>query len=70
MHPLEDHPPIYPSSSKRVETVALFAQAIYLIFASVYVCKEAFEHVLLSSEVGEEAAAADAHHHHVPELQG
>lgn len=59
-------------SSRRVETVALFAQAIYLIFASVYVCKEAFEHVLLASE-GEDAG--DAHHHHsatesLPDFQG
>lgn len=58
--------------SRRVETVALFAQAIYLIFASVYVCKEAFEHVLLASE-GEDAG--DAHHHHsatesLPDFQG
>ncbi|KIO30162.1 hypothetical protein M407DRAFT_69671 [Tulasnella calospora MUT 4182] len=58
--------------SRRVETVALFAQAIYLIFASVYVCKEAFEHVLLASE-GEDAG--DAHHHHSgteahPDFQG
>ncbi|KAG8895661.1 hypothetical protein FRB99_000392, partial [Tulasnella sp. 403] len=30
-----------PYGSRRAETVALFAQSIYLLFASVYVCKEA-----------------------------
>lgn len=34
----------------------LFAQTIYLIFSSVYVCKEAVEHLLLS--------IGDGHHHH------
>lgn len=33
-----------------------FAQSVYLIFASVYVCKETVEHLLLSSGEG--------HHHH------
>ena len=42
----------------RVETLALFAQAIYLIFSSVYVCKEAVEHLLLS--------AGEGHYHHHP----
>ena len=37
-----------------------YAQSVYLLFASVYVCKETVEHLLLSS--GEEAA--DGHHHH------
>ena len=40
----------------RVETLMLFAQTIYLIFSSVYVCKEAVEHLLLSM--------GDGHHHH------
>ena len=36
----------------------MFAQAVYLMFSSVYVCKETVEHLLLSNggEVG--------HHHH------
>jgi hypothetical protein len=41
-----------------VETVWLFAQVVYLMFASVYVCKETVEHILLSN--GSEAG----HHHH------
>lgn len=40
----------------RIETLLLFAQTIYLIFSSVYVCKEAVEHLLLS--------VGDGHHHH------
>ena len=40
----------------RLETLAVFAQSLYLIFASVYVCKEALEHLLLSHGEG--------HHHH------
>lgn len=42
----------------RVETVLMFAQAVYLMFSSVYVCKETVEHLLLSSGGG------DGHHHH------
>lgn len=34
----------------------MFAQAVYLMFSSVYVCKETVEHLLLSSGEG--------HHHH------
>ena len=34
----------------------IFAQSVYLIFTSVYVCKETVEHLLLSSGEG--------HHHH------
>ncbi|KAG8872361.1 hypothetical protein FRB97_007704 [Tulasnella sp. 331] len=52
-----------PYGSRRVETVALFAQSIYLIFASVYVCKEAFERVLLSSTDGV-PGSGDSHEHH------
>ena len=40
----------------RVETLVIYAQSIYLIFASVYVCKETMEHFLLASGEG--------HHHH------
>lgn len=43
-------------SNDRIETVSLFAQSIYLIFASVYVCKETVEHILLS--------LGEGHHHH------
>jgi hypothetical protein len=42
----------------RVETVLMFAQAVYLMFSSVYVCKESVEHLLLSAGGGE------GHHHH------
>jgi hypothetical protein len=44
----------------RVEAVALFAQAVYLLFAAVYVCKESVEHMLLS--FGQEGK--EGHHHH------
>lgn len=47
-------------SNARIETLMSYAQSVYLLFASVYVCKETVEHLLLSS--GEEAA--DGHHHH------
>ncbi|KAI0698974.1 hypothetical protein C8T65DRAFT_660382 [Cerioporus squamosus] len=40
----------------RIETLMTFAQSVYLIFTSVYVCKETVEHLLLSSGEG--------HHHH------
>jgi hypothetical protein len=39
-----------------LETVALFAQVVYLMFSAVYVFKETVEHVLLS--------AGEGHHHH------
>ncbi len=38
-----------------------FAQSVYLIFTSVYVCKETVEHILLSSGEGH-------HHHHGDEV--
>ncbi|KAF5373423.1 hypothetical protein D9615_009454 [Tricholomella constricta] len=41
-----------------VQTVLMFAQAVYLMFSSVYVCKETVEHLLLSAGGGE------GHHHH------
>lgn len=47
---------IDPDRFPRVETTALFAQTIYLLFAAVYVCKEAVEHLLL--------ALGNSHHHH------
>lgn len=40
-----------------METVALFAQVVYLMFSAVYVFKETVEHVLLS--------AGEGHHHHM-----
>ena len=46
----------------RVETVLMFAQAVYLMFSSVYVCKETVEHLLLSSGEGH-------HHHHGDEIE-
>ena len=52
--------PVY--SNAPVETVLMFAQAVYLMFSSVYVCKETVEHLLLSGG-GEEGH----HHHHVDE---
>ncbi|KAF8508714.1 hypothetical protein BU17DRAFT_77911 [Hysterangium stoloniferum] len=48
----------------RLETLMLFAQSIYLIFAAVYVCKEALEHALLSHGEGHH------HHHQGDELEG
>ncbi|THH19331.1 hypothetical protein EW146_g1802 [Bondarzewia mesenterica] len=42
----------------RLEAVALFAQAVYLMFSAVYVFKETVEHLLLS--------AGESHHHHHP----
>ncbi|KAH9947841.1 hypothetical protein B0H21DRAFT_789088 [Amylocystis lapponica] len=45
-----------PFGNARIETVVAFAQSVYLLFASVYVCKETVEHMLLSSGEG--------HHHH------
>jgi hypothetical protein len=44
------------SRTRRLETVALFAQVVYLMFSAVYVFKETVEHVLLS--------AGEGHHHH------
>ena len=38
----------------------MFAQAVYLMFSSVYVCKETVEHVLLSSG----SSGGEKHHHH------
>jgi hypothetical protein len=50
--------------AKRTETVALFAQAVYLLFSAVYICKETLEHALLS------AGDAGHHHHHSPGQEG
>ncbi|KAJ6502160.1 hypothetical protein C8R45DRAFT_975583 [Mycena sanguinolenta] len=47
-----------PYAAARARPVLLFAQSVYLMFSAVYVCKEAFEHLLLS------ASAGDGHHHH------
>jgi len=43
----------------------MFAQAVYLMFSSVYVCKETVEHLLLSAGGGE-----GHHHHHGDEDEG
>ncbi|TDL25190.1 hypothetical protein BD410DRAFT_813569 [Rickenella mellea] len=43
-------------SNARIETLMLFSQSVYLIFSSVYVCKETVEQLLLS--------AGEGHHHH------
>ncbi|KAI0252740.1 hypothetical protein BJV78DRAFT_1281342 [Lactifluus subvellereus] len=45
-----------PYGTRRLETVALFTQVVYLMFSAVYVFKETVEHVLLS--------AGEGHHHH------
>ncbi|OCH90501.1 hypothetical protein OBBRIDRAFT_877280 [Obba rivulosa] len=45
-----------PFGNSRMEALITFAQSVYLLFASVYVCKETVEHMLLSSGEG--------HHHH------
>ncbi|KAI0265440.1 hypothetical protein BC834DRAFT_970209 [Gloeopeniophorella convolvens] len=45
-----------PFGTRRLETVALFAQVVYLMFSAVYVFKETVEHILLS--------AGEGHHHH------
>ena len=45
----------------RLETLLIYAQSIYLIFAAVYVCKETLEHFLLASGEGH-------HHHHGDEV--
>lgn len=47
-----------PYGNARVETLFMFAKAVYLLFAAVYVCKETVEHVLMS------AGGGDGHHHH------
>jgi hypothetical protein len=36
----------------------MFAQVVYLMFSSVYVCKETVEHLLLSG------GGVEGHHHH------
>ncbi|KAJ3982937.1 hypothetical protein F5890DRAFT_279188 [Lentinula detonsa] len=48
-----------PYGNARIESVLQFAQSVYLMFSSVYVCKETVEHVLLSA-----GSAGDGHHHH------
>lgn len=41
----------------------MFAQSVYLIFASVYICKETVEHLLLSA--GDDQQHHADHHHHL-----
>ncbi|TFK31614.1 hypothetical protein BDQ12DRAFT_739896 [Crucibulum laeve] len=53
-----------PYGNGRVETVFMFAQTVYLMFSSVYVCKETVEHLLLSAGGGE------GHHHHHGDEEG
>ncbi|KAI6161850.1 hypothetical protein EDD17DRAFT_1583172 [Pisolithus thermaeus] len=56
----------------RGETTLLFAQCVYLMFAGVYVAKEAVEHLLLAAGSGAHAhghggggtTSGDGHHHH------
>lgn len=50
------------SRNGRLETVLMFAQSVYLIFASVYMCKETVEHLLLSA--GDDQQHHADHHHH------
>lgn len=42
----------------------MFAQSVYLMFSSVYVCKETVEHFLLS------AGHQEGHHHHAGDEDG
>ena len=51
------------SRNGRLETVLMFAQTVYLIFASVYICKETVEHLLLSA--GDDQQHHADHHHHL-----
>ncbi|KAJ8522054.1 hypothetical protein ONZ45_g1313 [Pleurotus djamor] len=60
-----------PYGNARVETLLMFAQAVYLMFSSVYVCKETVEHLLLSAGAGAGVGGgvgsgghSDGHHHH------
>lgn len=46
------------NSTARLQTVFVFSQAVYLLFSSVYICKETVEHLLLS------ASSEEGHHHH------
>ncbi|KAG2076121.1 hypothetical protein BDR04DRAFT_987699, partial [Suillus decipiens] len=51
-------------SPARTQTTLLFAQCVYLMFAGVYVAKEAVEHILLSTGHGHGEMGNDGHHHH------
>ncbi|KAJ7594231.1 hypothetical protein C8J56DRAFT_777486 [Mycena floridula] len=53
-----------PYGNARIQTVFVFAQVVYLMFSSVYVCKETVEHLLLSAGGGE------GHHHHHGDEEG
>ncbi|KAL0573533.1 hypothetical protein V5O48_008418 [Marasmius crinis-equi] len=50
----------------RIETVFMFAQSVYLMFSAVYICKETFEHVLLSAGSNDHTSGGghEGHHHH------
>ncbi|KAJ4490065.1 hypothetical protein J3R30DRAFT_3747324 [Lentinula aciculospora] len=54
-----------PYGNARIETVLQFAQSVYLMFSSVYVCKETVEHVLLSAGGTGGVGGGDGHHHHM-----
>lgn len=45
----------------RLTTLSHFAQAIYLLFSGIYVCKESIEHVLLLHEPVDSSAGGDGH---------
>jgi divalent metal cation (Fe/Co/Zn/Cd) transporter len=45
--PANDELPHSPPRNHRLETLILFVEAIFLLFSSVYICKESIEHVLL-----------------------
>ncbi|KAF9262771.1 hypothetical protein L218DRAFT_928783 [Marasmius fiardii PR-910] len=48
----------------RTETVFMFAQSVYLMFAAVYICKETVEHVLLTAGSSGHGGGHETHHHH------
>ncbi|CAL1709761.1 unnamed protein product [Somion occarium] len=59
--PSMKNPSRRPFGNARLETLLIYAQSIYLVFAAVYVCKETLEHFLLASGEGH-------HHHHGDEV--
>ncbi|KAK1225541.1 hypothetical protein PQX77_011511 [Marasmius sp. AFHP31] len=56
----------------RIETVFIFSQAVYLMFSAVYICKETFEHVLLTAGSSENSGGGghEGHHHHHADESG
>lgn len=51
-----------PYGNARLETLFMFAQAVYLLFSAVYVCKETVEHLLMG--MGDSDGGGGHHHHH------